>query len=215
MGIICAYVLPFYPQKALLMARYLTLFGWAIKGWLREEDDAFLINFMLPSEEAAWLLSTNGQVIRPTAILARLRTICSTFVTTMTTINNNVTAINAMAHLEMEKRLHDIETSVGVMTRILGSPIPPTYTRHTSRVLCLYLCLLPLALTGAGVSPIALVVTVALTSYVLIGIDEMGLEMEHPFPIFPMTALATTMQKNIVDQVDMTNTMPKFDEQNQ
>ena len=177
--------------------------------------DAFLINFILPSEEAAWLLSTSGQVIRPTAILARLRTICSTFVTMTTTNNNNknnMASVNAMAHLEMEKRLHDIETSVGVMTRILGSPIPPTYTRHTSRVLCLYLCLLPLALTGAGVSPIALVVTVALTSYVLIGIDEMGLEMEHPFPIFPMTALATTMQKNIVDQVDMTNTMPKFDE---
>jgi len=222
MGLVCAYVLPFSPRKALLVARYLALMGWAIKSWLREEDDTFLINFILPPEEAHWLLSTSGKVVRPIAILTRLREICSTLIITATTTTGEIdmnkdrnhhghNPINAMAHLEMEKRIYDLETSVGVMTRILGSPIPPTYTRHTSRVLCLYLCFLPLALIGSGVSPIALVITVALTSYVLIGIDEMGLEMEHPFPIFPMQALATTMQKNIVDQVEITKSMPKLD----
>lgn len=180
--------------------------GWALKSWLREEDDEPVIRLVLPPEEAEWLLSTTETVNRPTAILGRLREICS-FLAGSTEPNQ----INPMAHMHMEGRLNDMESSVGAISRILGSPIPPTYTRHTSRVLCLYLCFLPLALTGAGVSPSPLILAVALTSYVLIGIDEMGVEMENPFPILPMQALSTIMQNNVLQQVVMTRDMPALE----
>ena len=82
-------------------------------------------------------------------------------------------------HLHMGNRLHDLETVVGTCNRILGSPIPPTFSRMTSRLLCLYLLVLPFALLGfsSSVSPAAVVLTSTLTAYVLCGIDEIGVEL--------------------------------------
>jgi len=81
--------------------------------------------------------------------------------------------------------------------RVLISPLPPTYTRHTSRVLILYLSVLPVALVGMGISTLAVVVTVAMTSYILIGIDEIGLEIEHPIPLMPLYGLSKSIHREV------------------
>lgn len=106
--------------------------------------------------------------------------------------------ISPMIHLTLEQRLYDLEASLGICNRILMSPIPPTYTWHTSRVLCLFLFLLPLNFAGSKMSPSALLLGVTTITYVLVGIDEIGLEIEHPFPVLPMQQMATTFQKNVV-----------------
>jgi len=64
------------------------------------------------------------------------------------------------------------------------------------------------ALVGMGISTLPVVVTVAITSYILIGIDEIGLEIEHPFPLMPLYGLSKSIQKEVERQVMMTDNVP-------
>ena len=110
----------------------------------------------------------------------------------------------------MEARLNDMETSIGICKRILGSPIPPTFSRHTSRILCLYLSILPLGLFGGGMSPLAVVINTALVAYVFIGVDEIGIELENPFGLLPLFALSSIIQRNVLQQFRMHDSLPSL-----
>ena len=78
-------------------------------------------------------------------------------------------------HQECEQRLTDLGRSLGGCERLLSTPIPLSYTRHTSRTLALWLLFLPLALwssMGPCVVPAMFVIT-----YLLLGIDEIGIQV--------------------------------------
>jgi putative membrane protein len=190
------YIAPLDEDKALLMGRYLSIYGWIMKGMLRGEEDAQVIRAVLPPEEAAWLEATPAD--SPTSILLRLRQLVATVIGDLP-----MTAANGM-----EDRISELEMVLGVCKRLLGSPIPPTYTRHTSRALCLYLGLLPFALVGAKVPLLAILVNVALLSYIFVGIDEIGVEIEHPFPLLPMHHLSLNLQKSVGNQFIMLGQRP-------
>lgn len=201
-GMFCAYVAPSNGPLALLCARYLAIFPWCLRGRLRGEADEEVIRAVLPPEEAAWLLAAPCE--RPIAILSRIRALMHhTMVGTEVSLPVPISVHNAMCY-----RLWDLETSVGVCNRILGSPIPPTFTRLTSRLLCMYLVFLPIGLLGNGVSPLSAVFTTFLTAYIFCGIDEIGVELEHPFPLLPLFGLCTLAQKGVTSQVTMMRSMP-------
>jgi len=226
MGVVCSHVLPHHEELALIVGRYLALFGWSLKGMLRGQDDKALVKAIFSNDrqvadidEANWLLNCKSK--RPVAILCRLRHLCSTLTTESIGKNRNIMnrfsrcttkknegMVSPVVLLRIEELLYDMETCVGILGRILMSPIPPTYTRHTSRVLVLYLTFLPVALAGIGSSPLSIVLTCIFASYVLVGIDEIGCEIEHPFPLLPMQHLAKALQNEIVEQVAMSYTMP-------
>lgn len=186
---------------SLLAARYLAIFGWCMKAMFRkDEDDAEIVRAVLPPEEAIWLLSAPSS--RPIAILSRLRSLIQQLTST------GQSSVPPMIHLSLEQRLYDLEASFGTNNRILISPIPPTYTRHTSRALCLFLFLLPLTFVGVELSPIAVVLSVVAITYVIVGLDEIGLEIEHPFPLLPMQGMASTFQTNVQNQFVLSERIP-------
>lgn len=188
-GLVGAYLSPVDETLALLMGRYLSIYGWTLKGYFRNESDVLVLKTLLPPDEAEWIEHSPGD--RPTAIISRLRHL----------IAINIKALPQTASQAMEGRLSELESILGICKRLLGSPIPPTYTRHTSRVLCLYLGLLPLALMGNSKSGlVAILVEVALASYVFIGLDEIGVEIENPFPLLPMYYLCNANQENVAQQ---------------
>ena len=80
--------------------------------------------------------------------------------------------------------------NVGACERIFKSPIPLVYTRHTSRYVGLWLGLLPLAIYGADSSwnHLATIPACGLITFLLLGIEELGLQIEEPFGILPMEA---------------------------
>jgi putative membrane protein len=198
-GMVASYVSPISQQKALLMGRYLSLYGWCLKAMFRGEDDALVCRAMLPPSELEWL-AKNSSVDTPSCILFRLRNIVASLTTTH--------ELPHAATLAMEERLSDIEKACGVCKRILASPIPPTFTRHTSRVLCLYLGMLPMA--SSSTSVVAILLNVAITTYVFVGIDEIAVELEHPFPLLPMFALCATIQRNVGNQFVLRDQVPSF-----
>ena len=68
----------------------------------------------------------------------------------------------------------------GMLNRIIRTPIPLSYSRHTSRFLTLWCTTLPLAIgTSMGLLPtLAVVFTV---SWLVLGIDSIGQLLEQPF----------------------------------
>lgn len=201
-GLVCVYVIPNKTKTGCNMARLLCICGWVLKGLVRGEDDKELINSIMRSvpEESEWFMRQN-----------ELTDIKSAFAVTYR-LRNYISSLQAdvppIILLRMEEILCEIETSYGVCNRILTSPIPPTYTRHTSRVLVMYLSMLPVALVGMGISPLAVVITVACASYILIGIDEIGLEIEHPFPLMPLWGLSKGIESDVCRQVQMIEMKP-------
>ena len=75
-----------------------------------------------------------------------------------------------------------------------------SYTRHTARSLMMWLLTLPAAL-WPKMGP-SLVVAVFFISYVLIGIDELGMQIEEPFAILPLAPLMMKIRNEVIAAVD-------------
>jgi putative membrane protein len=199
-GLAATYVSPISQQKALLMGRYLSLYGWCLKAMLRGEDDALVCRAMLPPSELEWLAKNSSMIDTPTCILFRLRGIVASLTSTH--------KLSHAASHAMEHTLSEIEKACFSCKRILASPIPPTFTRHTSRILCLYLGMLPMA--SSSTSVVAILLNVAITTYVFVGIDEIAVVLEHPFPLLPMSILCSTIQSGAGNQFVLMDQVPSF-----
>lgn len=204
-GLICAHVVPYNSEIGLLMARYLALIGWSLKAQFRrneDETDMICTLFEQFPEEKEWLLNCPSK--RPTVIVTRLRYLLAGLSTDGSLEGSSVPPVIL---LRMDQILYDIEQTIGINTRVFVSPVPPTYTRHTSRVLVLYMVLLPGALVGSGVSLLPAILTATFASYVLVGIDEIGLEIEYPFHLLPLYSMSMNILNEVENQVIMMEQM--------
>ena len=87
--------------------------------------------------------------------------------------------VDAFQALQMQENVTFFYDALGGCERLLRTPLPLSYTRHTSRFLTLWLALLPLAMWERFhwmVLPI-----VFSCSLLLLGIDEIGVQIEEPF----------------------------------
>lgn len=79
----------------------------------------------------------------------------------------------------------------GACERIFKSPVPLVYTRHTSRFLATFLLFLPFAMWPAmdkSWNHWATVPVTDLIAFFLLGIEEIGIQIEEPFSILPLEA---------------------------
>ena len=103
---------------------------------------------------------------------------------------------------ELDHRVVALTNALGACERIRNTPIPTTYTRHTSRFLTLWCNLLPLALwpaTGWGTPLASLFI-----GYALLGIEDIGVQIEEPFDVLPLwqygAAVATSCDALVAAQ---------------
>lgn len=137
-GLVGTHVLEDDPESALLIARYLALVGWSLKASFRKNDDdtdMICALFQDFPQEREWLLKCPTK--RPIGIVTRIRYLLSVLGRDR---SHGGISIPPIIMLRMEEALQEIETTIGVCSRVFLSPVPPTYTRHTSRVLgkCFY-----------------------------------------------------------------------------
>jgi predicted membrane chloride channel (bestrophin family) len=95
----------------------------------------------------------------------------------------------------IEETICDMGAVTGGCERILSTPMPLSYTRFTGRALVAWLMTLPLALwplTGWA-TPLVMFAL----SYVTLGIDECGVEIEEPFCILPLQALCEAIRRDV------------------
>lgn len=105
--------------------------------------------------------------------------------------------------------MKDLITSMidvlGGCERILKTPIPLAYAIHLKQLLLLYCLALPFQMVNDlawGTGPV-----VALISFTLFGIEEIGIEIENPFEHdtndLPLDSICATMQRNIGDLISL------------
>lgn len=92
---------------------------------------------------------------------------------------------------EIHKAVTIFEDNLGSSERLLTSPVPLFYSRHTSRFLAFWLLLLPFALYepfAATWNHLGMIPATIILSVFLLGIEELATQMEEPFTILPMQA---------------------------
>jgi len=99
--------------------------------------------------------------------------------------------MHMMRKNELHKSLTIFEDTLGGSERLLTSPVPLIYNRHTARFLSVWLLLMPFALYAPFESTwnhIGMIPATAMISLFLFGIEELATQMEEPFTILPMQA---------------------------
>jgi putative membrane protein len=92
---------------------------------------------------------------------------------------------------EMHKALTIFEDNLGSSERLLTSPVPLFYSRHTARFLAFWLLFIPFALYEPFKSTwnhVGMIPATAILAVFLFGIEELATQMEEPFTILPMQA---------------------------
>lgn len=194
-SILANYIYPINPQAAILAVRYLSIIGWILKAQFRGEDEASrreVLKLMLKGKEYQWIINEQNSSKYGVSMLSRIRQICNLVMSSSTA---QVTPLYFV-----EDSLKGIEASAGICERLFGSPIPPTYTRHLSRVMSLWLLLLPVSLVSSIGATATTVITTTLAAYVFVGLDEVGMEIENVFQLLPLQQLAAAVQKDVQDQ---------------
>jgi putative membrane protein len=104
---------------------------------------------------------------------------------------------------DMLQLLHQMVDVIGICERILRTPIPLAYSIHLKQLLMIYSLSLPFQMVDQlqwMTGPI-----VALISFTLLGIEEIGIQIEDPFGHdandLPLDNICNVMTRNIEDLV--------------
>eukprot|EP00669_Euglena_mutabilis_P011804 TRINITY_DN6413_c0_g1_i1.p1 TRINITY_DN6413_c0_g1~~TRINITY_DN6413_c0_g1_i1.p1 ORF type:complete len:333 (-),score=123.40 TRINITY_DN6413_c0_g1_i1:115-1113(-) len=170
-----------------MLCRHAQALPYALKGHLRgdpggcENDstlEADLRPILLPKELQALLAAPH----RPLYLVGCLTEIV------------RAAGLEGAPLLAAEADLTLIVDMIGGSERILRTPIPLSYTRLTARFLLLWLLLLPLGISGdivrSGQTVWLTVPAVAFIAFLLLGIDEVGVQIEEPFSILPLEGIS-------------------------
>lgn len=105
----------------------------------------------------------------------------------------------------MKELINSMIDVLGGCERILKTPIPLAYAIHLKQLLLLYCLALPFQMVNDltwGTGPV-----VALISFTLFGIEEIGIEIENPFGHdtndLPLDNICAAMQRNIDDLITL------------
>ncbi|MEX0269187.1 bestrophin family protein [Leptolyngbyaceae cyanobacterium UHCC 1019] len=113
--------------------------------------------------------------------------------------------------MAMQNLLNGLVDYLGGCERILKTPMPIAYSIHLKQLLLLYCLSLPFQTVGqlgwwTGA-------VVALISFTLFGIEEIGIEIENPFGHdandLPLDTICATMLRNIEDLMTLTPGMER------
>jgi len=108
---------------------------------------------------------------------------------------------------DMVQLLNQMVDVTGICERILRTPIPLAYSIHLKQLLMIYCLSLPFQMVAQlewMTAPI-----VALISFTLLGIEEIGIQIEDPFGHdpndLPLDNICNTMMRNIEDLLLVSN----------
>jgi ion channel-forming bestrophin family protein len=97
----------------------------------------------------------------------------------------NVGKIDPIYVREMDEQVQRLCGAFGASERILRTPLPTSFTRHTSRIMAIWDCLLPFAMYPL-MGPYATIPVCLLTSFAVLGIEDIGVQLEEPFDVLPL-----------------------------
>jgi putative membrane protein len=185
-----------------LSARLLALFGWAVKSQCRNEATELqeVAAPLLPRAHR-WLMGHPAEG-RPAAVLLRLRAVVGGL--------RQSNALSSDAFKFVEERLAKLSAVDATCVRLSTFPVPPSYHRHGSRAILLWLFSLPFVLEGMQCSPIQTMLSMFATTWLLLGIDQIAIEVEQPLDVLPLHVFASGMATDVKTVLESWATMPSL-----
>ena len=119
-----------------------------------------------------------------------------------------ITGLSTQMLAQAEIIVKELSAVLAECEKILYTPIPISFTRHTSRILTMWLFTLPFSLW----LPLGwcMVPAVFLISWVMLGVDEIGIEIEEPFCILPVRPLCDMCEREIIGSMSQALKAPDY-----
>ncbi|DBA95288.1 hypothetical protein WJX82_004901 [Trebouxia sp. C0006] len=161
---------------------------------LREDEDlAKVLEGTLRPEEIKQLMSSAH---RPNYILLVLSELIEH------------TDIVTPERFRMDQNLTFLHDAHGACERLLKTPIPLSYTRHTSRFLIIWLTAMPFTLWKS--CGLAMIPATGVLAFLLLAIEEIGVQIEEPFSILPLEAISETIKGNCLEMRSYSSDIKKL-----
>ena len=116
------------------------------------------------------------------------------------TITGSVGSVDSIYVRELDEQCQRLCAAFGASERVLRTPLPTGFTRHSSRLLFIWSYSLPFALYPA-MGPVGTLPASLLTSYAVLGIEDIGVQLEEPFDILPLRQYSDGMF-DAIDQME-------------
>lgn len=182
------------PELVDMFKRWSIAYSKVLMCHLREEGDAESeLQDVLQPEELRTLLATKH---RPNYVLQILSELVES------------SCIVSPERFRMDQNITFFMDAQGVCERILKTPIPLSYTRHTSRFLVIWLLLMPFTLWKS--CHWAMVPVSAIIAFLLLGIEEIGVQIEEPFGILPLENMCDTIEANLKEMTANNGTVRRL-----
>lgn len=157
-----------------VLLRWLAAFPLALKQHLRGERDVDAFDMLLGNERRDLESADN----LPLAVSYAL----SAEVDGIRRASEDSQAASQLLWWQMESMILDLQDAIGDAEAIAGTPVPLSYSRHTSRLLSIWTLLSPVIMLKALPLPLIPPATV-LVSWMLLATEEIGHIIEEPFGI--------------------------------
>lgn len=105
--------------------------------------------------------------------------------------------LDPVAATEMDRSLTTFHNVLGACEKILRTPIYTPYTRFTSRFLFMWCNALTLAMYPVA-GPILTVPVTLVTSFFMLGIEDIGSRVEQPFNVLPLWQYCQTVEQSCI-----------------
>jgi ion channel-forming bestrophin family protein len=181
-------------QNKIAALRLLAAFAVATKLHLRQEPVSSELEPLMPRSQYLKLQSMNNPPLE-----------VAFWIGDYLQEQHTLGQLNAYQLANLHRLLDELVNALGGCERILKTPMPLAYAIHLKQLLLIYCLLLPFPLVseiGWLTGPI-----VALISFTLFGIEEIGIEIENPFGRdpndLPLDAICHTMLRNIEDLISL------------
>jgi hypothetical protein len=97
----------------------------------------------------------------------------------------------------MDNDLTALHNYAAKTDRLAQTPTPVSYTRHISRSLMLWLLTMPVCSVGAGCPWWITGLGTALVSWLLLGIDDLGMQLEQPYTVMALKQFCEDVQVSL------------------
>ncbi|PRW33911.1 hypothetical protein C2E21_7229 [Chlorella sorokiniana] len=183
------------PELQDMLCRWVVAYSRSLMCHLRSDEDLYreLATKLKPQELEALMSSSH----RPNYTVQVLTAIMQAAKLPGVDIDPRDSGANvkASALVRMDEQLTQFADVTGGCERILRTPVPLAYSRHNSRMLTLWMTLLPFSLwdTCGWATPFV----VLIVAFLLLGVKEIGLNIEEPFSILPLETICNTIETNV------------------
>ncbi|MEB3295607.1 MAG: bestrophin family ion channel [Synechococcales bacterium] len=192
-------------QEKIAALQLLEAFAWATKQHLRQEPMGEQVTRLVSQHQNLQLQETSN---RPLEIAFWLGDYLQQ--------QYQKQRIDSYQMTAMTQLLDRLVEALSGCERILRTPMPLAYAIHLKQLLLIYCLALPFQLVkDCGWFTVPLVIVV---SFTLLGIEEIGIEIENPFGRdandLPLDAICETISRNIHDlmQLESSTALPSVDQ---